>query len=433
MAFDVTQMGKLVDEMWRDTVQETDEFEATFWQMCQKMKGKATNTRGEKWKVRTGYNESESWASSDGSAYAQPGNSSFQNLYVPYRHVSTQMTVTQEAIDNDNGQSHYHPVADELASTLRAGFKKINRHALMGNGTGRIAVLTAAYSGGSPTVLTCAPGTDFGNKGAQFVKPGKKVQVYDPTGATLRNGTIGGEGIITVSSKVNSTGAITFTSNAPSDAADDDIIVPERSAALAPHGLPYWVANSGNLFDLSRATYTGLKSTMIDGSSGAVLMLVETLTASMAFYVGEAVAYGEGDNKGKDILMWSPTQRQRYRQEAIGTGITMLGEDKIDMGFGYTETINGIKTVTSADHDNTKIHRLRMSDWYRLSVNGASEPFEKRKIHGTDMYNLYDSSSRVASAYGIVLDGYINFACENPRNQAAIYGLPTSGLITGNE
>jgi len=428
MAFDVSQMGKLVDEMWRDTIQETDEFEATFWQMCQKMKGKATNTRGEKWNIRTGYNESESWASSNGDAYAQPGNSSFENLFVPYRHVSTQLSVTQEAMDNDNGNARYHPVADELASTLKAGFKKINRHALMGNGTGRIAELTAAAAGNT---LTAAPGTNFGNKGAQFVKPSKLIQVYDPTGVTLRNATIGGEGIVTVASVARSSGVITLTSPAPSNAAIGDIIVPERSNNKAPHGLEYWVANTGTLFGISRAN--GLKSTVLSGATGDILALVESLVASMAFYVGEAVAYGDGDGRGKDILLWSPTQRQKYRQVAIGTGITMLGEDKVDLGFGYTETINGMRTVTSADAPNNKIYRLRMSDWYRLSVNGAATPFEKRQVHGSDMYNLYDTSGRAASAYGMVLDGYINFACQNVRNQAVITDLPTGGLSTGNE
>ena len=73
-------------------------------------------------------------------------------------------------------------------------------------------------------------------------------------GATLRNGTIGGTGKLIVSEAtppVKSTGVITFTTNAPSDAADDDIIVPEGMGGRGVNGLPYWVANSGNLFDLS--------------------------------------------------------------------------------------------------------------------------------------------------------------------------------------
>jgi len=430
MPFDIQNMSKLVDEMWRDTIQETDEFEATFWQMCQKMKGKATNTRGEKWNIRTGYNESESWATSNGDAYAQPGSSSFQNLFVPYRHVSTQMSVTQEAIDNDNGNARYHPVADELASTLKAGFKKINRHALMGNGTGRIAELTAATVSGN--TLTAAPTAFFGNKGAQFVKPSKLIQVYDPTGTTLRNGTILGEGIVTVASVARSSGVITLTGPAPTNAVAGDIIVPERSNNKTPHGLEYWVASTGQLFGLDRAS-NGLKSTVLSGAAGDILSNVESIVASMAFYVGEEVAYGSGDGRGKDILLWSPTQRQKYRQVALGTGMTMLGSDKIDLGFGYTEEINGMKTVTSSDAPNNKIYRLRMSDWYRLSVNGAATPFEKRQVHGSDMYNLYDTSNRVASAYGMLLDGYINFACQNVRNQAVITDLPVTGLSTGNE
>jgi hypothetical protein len=203
MAFDTTQITGLLDPVWEQAVQETDEFSSALWESLSSMPEGDSNLVGRKIKVRTGYNESESYASfGSASGYAQGGNTTFTTFLVPYRTVSTQVLIDQEAIDNDGAQSQYHPVVEELASAMQAGYKKLNRACLMGDGLGTIGILTANYAGGTPTLVTTAPGTGFGNKGAQFIKPTKKVQIYNSTGATLRNGTIGGEGIVTVSSRL---------------------------------------------------------------------------------------------------------------------------------------------------------------------------------------------------------------------------------------
>lgn len=431
MAFDTTQADKLMDYYWSSVIQETDEFSDSLWKRMEKLPTENANHLGQKWRVRTGYNESESWADFDGSGYATGGNSTFQNLFVPYRRVSTKGLLTKEAMDNDDAKSYYHPAVDELNSTRITAMKKLNRAIALGDGSGRIGVLSANYSGGSPTTLTCAPNTTFGNKGSQFCKPGKKVNIYNSTGTTLRNGTIGGEGILTIATNVKSTGVLTFTSNAPSDAVSTDIIVPERSGGLGLHGLEYWVANSGNLFDLSRTTYPGLQSTLVDGSSGALLLLVETLFSTLAHYIEEDAALGI-NGKPKGEFFWSPTQREKYRKEALGIGITMLGASEVDTGYGHREKANGYDFTCIKDHSNTKIHYLMMSDWYRLARGDAEKPFEPIPFQGQKMFSTYDSAGREASGYGFILGGYVNVACRNVRNQAAIYSLPTAGLATGN-
>jgi hypothetical protein len=433
MPFDLSQMSQLLDPVWEATIQETDEFSASFWNRLQSLPEEDSNAVGRKIKVRTGYNESESYAPfSSTSGYAQGGNSTFTTFLVPYRTVSTQGEIDQEAIDNDDGSAYYHPVVDEMAATIMAGFKKINRACLMGDGTGAIAVLTANYNGGTPTVLTTAPSaTVFGNKGAQFVKVGKKIQVYNSTGTTLRNGTIGGEGILTVSSVVKSTGVITFTSNAPSDAVVGDIIVPERSASRGIHGLPYWVDDSGSIFGVSRTSNPGLKSVKVDGSSGSILVAVETMFSTMAHYIEEDVALSL-NGQGMHEFFWSPTQREAYRKQALGLGMTMLGSEKIDTGYAHNEQINGYSFTVTKDHDNTKIHALKMSDWYRVTRGTGNNPFREVQIHGSKFYNKSDAQGRISGGLGFVLAGYCNIACRNVRNQAVIYNLPVAGYATGN-
>ena len=432
MAFDVTQTDKLIDPSWQEKIQETDEFSAAFWSRLKDMPGKDANYKGRVVKVRTTSNQSLSYAGfGAASGYAQGGNSTFQNIFVPYRTVSTQTLIDQEAIDNDDGKSHYHPVAGELMQATKTALKALNRDCLMGDGLGTIGVLTSNYAGGTPTLVVALPNTGFGNKGAQFVPATKKVQIYNSTGATLRNGTIGGEGILTVASSVLSTGVITMSSNAPSDGVVGDIIVPERSAQRGVNGLEYWIANTGSVFQLSRSTHPGLQSTMVDGSTGALMPLVEALFSKMAHRIGEDAGLSLKGNS-KHEFFWSPTQRQRYRQEAIGLGIAMLGADKIDTGYAHKETINGFDFTCMRDHSNTKISALRMSDWYRITRNGGNRPFETQNIHGNESYNLNDSQGRISGGLGFVQTGYVNVGCENVRDQAAIYSLPVTGLETGN-
>jgi hypothetical protein len=438
MSFDnANEMAKVVDQYWRDDIQETEEFGDGFWQRCQKLPEVNVNQKGEKWKVRTGYNQSESGSNFDGGTLATGGNSKFQNLFVPYRTVSHTGLLTQEAIDNDDAKSKYHPVVEEMNATKMVAFKQLQRHLLMGNGTGAIGVLTAPYDGTNSTTkkkLTAAPGTDFGNKGCQFVPPSKVVQICDPTGATVRAGTIGGTGKLVVSDStlpVKSTGVITFTTDAPSDAIDDDIIVPEGMGGRGVHGLPYWVANAGPLFDLARSSYPGLKSVMVDGSSGALMLAVETFFSTLAHYIDEEVALGL-KGEGKHEMFWSPTQREKYRKECIGLGIVMLGSDKIDAGFAHREEINGYDATTMKDHDNTKINILRMQEFYRIGVN-AAKPFDIYKVDGkSTLYNIRNSDGEVTTTLGFTLRAYVNLACKNVRNQGAIYNLPTTNLATGN-
>jgi hypothetical protein len=427
MALDAAnEMAKQVDAYWRESVQETDEFSDAFWQRCSTMPSQTVNVIGEKWRVRTTNNESEAGRDFDGGALAIGGNSQFQNLYVPVRTISTTGLITQRAIDEDDGKAKYHPIVDEMNATKRGAMKKLNRHLMLDDTTGRIASITANYSGGATTTFTVAPGTSFGNKGAQFLRVGKKVQFADITGATVRSGTVG-VGPFTIATINRTTGVCTLTGNGPSDVVSTDIVVPEGFAARGIASPEYWVNNSGSLFELSRSTYPGLSSTMVDGSSGSLLVLVETMFSTMAHYIEEDTAL-----QGNHEIFWSPTQREKYRKEALSLGITMAGANKIDAGYGHKEEINGYTCTVIKDHSNTKIHFLIMSEWYRIG-NPAAVPFTPYNVDGSQLYNVRDTSTGGGTtALAFSLRAYVNLACKNVRAQGAIYSLPTTGLATGN-
>ena len=110
----------------------------------------------------------------------------------------------------------------------------------------------------------------------------------------------------------------------------------------------------------------------------------------------------------------------------------MLGADSIDAGYGHREKINGYDCTVVNDHSNTKINFLRMSDWY-LVGNDAANPFELYKVDGQTLYNVRDTATGgPTTTLGFTTRAYVNLACKTPREQGAIYSLPTSGLVTGN-
>lgn len=427
MSLNAAQMTKLVDDWWQNDIQETDEFTHSFYKACQAEPEQNAGVNGAKVKVRTAYNASESTAGANGATVATGGSSTFQNLYVPYRFYTKTCLFTKEALDNDDSKSHYHPMVQELASARLEGMKAINRHFLLGDGLGTIAVASGVDSGQD---IPFAPNTTNGGKGAQFMRPGKIVQIYASDGTTQRVG--GGANKITVASVVLSTGVVTFTGTVPTDAVSTDLAIAEGSSGEGIAGLEYMVKNTGSYYELSRTTYPGLQSKLVDGSSGSLLLLVEDLFAELAFYIGADVALGlKGESKSTG--WWSPTQRQAYRGDSLGLGITMLG-GSLDAGYAHKEEINGMSFTCEPDHSNTKIHFLKMDKFRRIVRGNAEKPLSILPgTNGQSVYPLVDAANGYpTTTMATTLCGYLNLHSVDLRCQAAIYSLPTSGLATGN-
>jgi hypothetical protein len=431
MSFDAAnQLTQLVDPYWRAEIEETDKINAPFIDWLQKKPAEDANILGQKVKVRTSYNESESGAAFDGSAFATGGNSGFTTFFVPYRTISGQGLLTKEAIDNDDGKSQYHPVVEEFRILVRREMQNLNRAALLDDGTGRRAVVTTNYAGGGTAgTIVAAPGTGFGNKGSQFLNIGKMVSVYNAAATTQRTGTFTKD---TIATNVLSTGTVTLTGGqAPTDMVATDIVVPEGMGGRGINGVEYWSKISGSIGTVALSSTPGLKAQHIDGSSGAIMLLVESMFSQLAHKIDESVALGQ-DGQEKHEGFWSPTQRERYRKEAIGLGIAMLGAGKIDTGYAHTEEINNYTMHCIGDHSNTRINFLRPSDWYRIQRGSAEKPFERYAFNGQTVFNKYNSTGGETSGMGFLITAYFNLACKNTRNQAAIYSLPTTGLQGGN-
>ncbi|MBX3288367.1 MAG: hypothetical protein KF855_03385 [Acidobacteria bacterium] len=437
-SLDTSQMEKLVDPLWRAEIEETDKVSAPFMDWLDKRPGENANILGQKVKVRVGYNESESGSSFNGGSIAIGGSSQFENIFIPYGTINSTGDITKEAIDNDDEKSKYHPVVQEVKALMDRAMQNLNRAAVMDDGSGRRAIVTANYSGGDADEVVCAPNTGFGNKGTQFLGDGaggKVVQFCDPSTFALRVGSVTG-GKVRVVANNKATGEIEVetlagVAQAPTDIVTGDLCVPEGMAGRGVHGIEYWVKDTGSIGALALANHPGLKSQIVDGSSGSLMTLVEKMFSKLANKIDEDKALGINGAE-KHQIFWAPCQREKYRREAQGLGIAMLGSSEIDQGYGHTEKINGYKATVQGDHSNTRINFLRKSDWYRIQRGKAEKPFERYSINGQPFFNYYDGDGNPTYKLGFNITGYFNVACKNTRDQAAITSLPTSGLETGN-
>lgn len=217
-----------------------------------------TNYRGRIISLETIPNPSLASGNIDGGDLATPSNETLENLTITYQWLNSGLEHSYGAMLNANKETVADPVKRSVKSSANQFSQWLNYYVSNGDGTTRLATTSAAYSGGTPTVLTCNGTTD--SIGCSQLVKGQKVLVYDPTGTTQRVGTVGASAI-TIASKTGTT--VTGTTNWPSDTASGDIIVPEGTNTTGIKGVPYIVKDTGAYFNGSRSSTEQLKSTVI--------------------------------------------------------------------------------------------------------------------------------------------------------------------------
>lgn len=309
MTFNAADTQKLLIEYVDKNVHTSFDESHGLLGMVERQDPDATNDIGIRVPVYVEPNSSEGWISESGD-YPAADSEVRVNLNVRYKKVFSvgKLTVDTKVHDEQGANAFVKPISASVKACLSSLKKKISGH-MYEDGTGKIAVLSAAYSGGAPTVFTC--GATRGDFGVQKLTKRKPVQIYDATATTLRNGTIGGTAILTVSSYNKSARTVTFTSNGPSDAVDTDIVVPSGSVNNVVKGLDFITGTTGTYFGQSRATYEGLRGTdkaMSAGSNSASAM--DSLSNQMKYKVGVDEVM-----KTNHIWVMSPEQEQGYKNE----------------------------------------------------------------------------------------------------------------------
>lgn len=236
-----------------------------------------TNYLGRQVTIETVPNPSLAFGNLDGGDLATPSNPTLDNLLVTYQWMNSGFEETYGAILNNNKETVDDPFQKAVKSSAKQFAQWMEYYVSAGDGTTQLAIASAAYNAGTPTIFTANGATD--SFGATRVVVGQRGFIYDPTGTTQRTGTVGA-GVLTIASRTKT--EITFTTNAPSDFIIGDIFVPEGGNTVGIKGVPYLVNNTGNYFNKSRTAVPQLQSQIIVAGgalSAALLLRLEALTS----------------------------------------------------------------------------------------------------------------------------------------------------------
>lgn len=292
--------------------------EADIWGWISKMPNDQVNASGLKVPFEISPNPSLGQISGNNDVMptAQAGNLDYFN--VTYTALMAGDNQTYAALLNRSANTSEDMIRFEQRSSAKQFASFLNGYVSAGDGTAALAHISAAYSGGTPTIATCNASTD--SIGTTRLVTGGYYKFYDATGATQRTGTVG-SAAIQLSSKTGT--ACTFASNIPSDVADTDIIVPEISTTDASgglYGLPLIIDSAGTYYGKARASYPGLAS--YEKTSAGTLtagMLAETY-----FSVVQRGGYftGNGDNNLLDScwLVANTGNLQAYYSLSLNSG-----------------------------------------------------------------------------------------------------------------
>ena len=162
------------------------------------------------------------------------------------------------------------------------------------HGDGTAVLATATSQTGTPTVYTCD--TNFG---AQLVRVGQYVTVYDTSLATIK-------GLFKVTSRNTTTRTVTLDAAVPSAANTDKLCIEgvSGSSPVGIRGLDYWLstAASGTTAGLNRANVPAILSKTISGSSGPLL-------AELPMVLKDRILMDRGEFASELLGIMSPVQR----------------------------------------------------------------------------------------------------------------------------
>lgn len=430
MSLNISVIEKVAEQIVANSQIEKAEQETTFADRIETLEDMSVNSLGTKQGIITQYNESETWAGSNGQAVATPGNTDFSSITVKYKFVNASGVVTKEAMDNADDPTSNWKIAQELASTVMTAKKSLNRQLCNGDGIGTLAIVTTAYNGGAATSIICAPSASW-THGTQFVGKSKWINVVTSTGGATRSGSVADtEFIIQVSDNNVGTSTLTTAVNAPTDMIVGDKIVAERSVNLAVQGLPYQVAATGNFFGLSRSSYDAIRSSEYDASGAALTIpMVDALHAKLKFKAGVGAVMGK--QNGMHEMWTAPAMIQQYRASSYSLAITAAGGD-LDAGYSNQVKLNGYVFNEDTDLPGNAIWFLKMNTFKKVVRGSKETPFEIIDFGTGKFTPMYDSKQRLLTSWQFVVGGYANLFCNSPRDNGVVKNISTSGLELGN-
>lgn len=256
---------------------------------------------------------------------------------------------------------------------------------MMQSGTGVIGTVST-YTVGTPAgsdTLTFA--TD--GFGANLMRFGQTIQVFDATLATLR-----GSAVITFYDKENK--QIQITPSIPAGIATDLVVtngISAPSSLPGLYGIPYHHSNAstGTWLGFSRSTTPEIRASRVNGNSAALTLPLPRLAINK---IGNRVGI---DNNFNPSAWMHPAQKAAY--EEIGQLVSIIHkqpkEEALDMYFESMQ-MAGAPVKCSFQWDKTRIDFVVDDVWGRAEIL----PIGFYTTDGRRIFEIRGASGGVATA-----------------------------------
>lgn len=312
-------------------------------------------------------------------------------------------------------------------------------------GIGDSAVAVVGATTGAATGSLVAS-TSSGNMGTSAMELDNYYSITDTSNSDAVL-TFGGyryfKFVVANATPTSSTGTVMAFNN-PAGAAPDfsaatavaagDKIVPVGSVvsgtSYAIHGLNYHVVDtavSSTWQGLTLASYPELKSIVKDASSA-------DLTLGMANFIEDVVVFRRDDTaeggEQNSLIITSKGQHTRLKQTLNAYKRADLGAKNLKTGATDVENQFGNKWQIDVHCPDDRIYHLKEDDFSMLVLQ---ELTYVDTGNGGNMVLRQQSDTDFGTTYAHIYDGWftmmLEFVSREPRNQAMIKGLGTSGII----
>lgn len=424
-AFDTTELTKVIREVLDPRVRDLLNRSAIFWNLVNQGTAKETNPRGVRIVGLARPNVSMLWFG-EGGKYPVGGRRTFVSMTVTYRRYAIASLMTRDALEN-KAESIIDLMSDDVRDNTKQAMVELNQQAY-GTGVGTKGIVSTSSSGANGTITFQLPFR------AKQIFIGGTYNVY---AGTVHDGFAIGDqigGDITVASKVDSTGVVTFDT-VPANLASGDIVTWKGSYNRAIHGLDYIISNATtDYFGIDRSLFAQYRS-LVDSTGGALSVAKLNKVLFQIKYLKGA----DSHRKRIDSLMIlsAPTQANRYINlgdpTAAGTNTSLRRNtslrDPLDLGY-QTYTFQGITWTEDTDcPDDTLFYINRESIWKFQYKDLGIVPLVGTE-NGIAPVPAFDSSGN-----GSYLDAGVYFmtwkgdlASPDPAQNIKLSNLDTSGL-----
>lgn len=311
-------VASLLIEKVRKVVEDGIEKKTMTFDRMEKKPPLSTNSLGFRMPIQVEDNASEEWRSDEGFDFAPVDSPVWKNLVITYTRVNKSVGFTGDVADLDKDPDKITGMIGLAVAKSTKKLKKSYNRMFFGDGSGEIGRYLSG-TGTTSIVLTSTSGNYFG---ARKMDKRARIQFYDSTLATARNG---GQ-IFTIQSVDRALKTIVLDA-APTLSAND-VVVFANSVSASFNGLSNIINNTGTIHGLSRTTYPALNASVLAaGGAAQSQSLLDSMINQMTYKTGE-----DGNMATNAPLIWGPVQKQGYLN--LGYDLKQfVNTQKLDLGF----------------------------------------------------------------------------------------------------